>query len=607
MSGRSAIVLIGVLAALVGLYWTTGRIEQANRREAFEARRLFAFNGSDITSLSVQRRGEEPVSAMRGEGAAWSIVEPYDTITASQPVWEYISNTVAQLSNQRAIETDSTDLSVYGLDDPHLSIIAGTPDGILQITFGSLEPTQAHRYVRVTGDDVVLVSERSVQEMNRSLRDLRDRRLITLAPKDIAGLELTQRPLASDSDPEAPEPELIHAAFDLDTAGAWRMTVPSEGPADQNALNTLAVGLLRLEGRAYVDAPESLGDYGLSSPVYEVTVHSRTADPQTVSIGWMAGLGEDGGYYAKRENSPSVFIVDRPLVDVLANSHNLYRESRLFTRAATDLRAIHYQDNRTEITLENDPESGWSMTKPAVNDTDQQSVSMFIAGLKQLRAVAFPDEAAATGLDPPRIRLEFEFAGTDETTTIEVGGLIPEARPFQFYARQDNGTIAAIPLEAQMVLSLRPFDFRRRAIFSFSPEHADKLVLSLDGVDYVFDKGAEGWGVTEPAGRTLESQDDIEGLLETLSSFEALDIADPPPSEAVHGLDTPVLTATVDFSNPANPRARTVIGPLTVGNLKAPQSRERFVTIRGRSDVYYMDQGVIDAIRSALRGVISAG
>ena len=109
------------------------------------------------------------------------------------------------------------------------------------------------------------------------------------------------------------------------------------------------------------------------------------------------------------------------------------------------------------------------MAKPAVNDTDQQSVSMFIAGLKLLRAVAFPDEAAATGLDPPRIRLEFEFIGTDETTSIEVGDLIPETRPFQFYARQDNGTIAAIPLEAQMVLSSRPFDFRRKTIFSFSP------------------------------------------------------------------------------------------------------------------------------------------
>lgn len=383
------------------------------------------------------------------------------------------------------------------------------------------------------------------------------------------------------------------------------MTEPSEGPADQELLNRLIVGLFQSVGRAYRDAPESLIDYGLVEPAYEVTVHSTSADPQTLSIGWLAELGEEGGYYAKREDSPSVFIVDSPLVTFLANSPNLYREGRLFTGSATDLTAIYYQDTTTTIKLENDPEAGWSMTEPQVNDSDQGFVSMYIKGLKLLRAVSFPDEAVATGLDPPRIRLILEYSGTDESSTIEVGDVIPGTQASQFYARQDNGAVVAIPIAAELLLRSRPFDFRRKTIFDFSPEQAAKLTLSLDGVNYIFDKGEEGWGVTEPTGWSIESQDDITGLLETLRFVEALGVAEPAPSEAVQGTDSPVLTAQVVLENSTNVRARPLVGPLRVGNLKAPQSRQRFVTIGGRSDVYYVDQGVLDEVRFALRGVIA--
>ncbi|MEK7793931.1 MAG: hypothetical protein AAB353_05355, partial [Candidatus Hydrogenedentota bacterium] len=71
----------------------------------------------------------------------------------------------------------------------------------------------------------------------------------------------------------------------------------------------------------------------------------------------------------------------------------------------------------------------------------------------------------------------------------------------------------------------------------------------------------------------------------------------------VQGVDTPVLSATITLeTGPGAPPMS--LGPLAVGALKASESRERFAVLAGRDEVFFVDQSIIDDIRTGLAGIV---
>jgi hypothetical protein len=41
-----------------------------------------------------------------------------------------------------------------------------------------------------------------------------------------------------------------------------------------------------------------------------------------------------------------------------------------------------------------------------------------------------------------------------------------------------------------------------------------------------------------------------------------------------------------------------------VGNTKAPESRDRFATVEGRDEVFYMMQSLLDAVAAVTEGIV---
>jgi hypothetical protein len=131
--------------------------------------------------------------------------------------------------------------------------------------------------------------------------------------------------------------------------------------------------------------------------------------------------------------------------------------------------------------------------------------------------------------------------------------------------------------------------------------------MSFDGVNYVFQKGEQAWFISEPKRKAWESRDDMDALLDAFSNCNAERIEAPtaPNDRVPYGLLHPILTVRVTLKAEGQGGA-TLLGPLEIGDLCKDNPHQRYATIAGRSELFRVNQTIVEAVRGSLRGLKNA-
>ena len=605
MSKKGTVLLLAVLAGLCAAYFGMMQLEEHREVQKTESQKLFEFQPEDVNAIEIARLGEPVVAAQRAGSGPWEITKPDPAIEANQVVWDRAAKTVATLNNARTIDTGG-DLSAYGLDKPVLTFTASRGQGApLRFEFGAIDPTQAYRYARLDGL-VFLVSAEQFHELDRSLDLLRDRRLFKVGEEGISRLEFsrfrTPKNLSGDAAQQPPAEESVTVAVEKQPDGRWRMTSPEQAPANREMVEAIIKEVQFSMVFGFIEQPESLDDYGLNPAKARLTVHtSAGAEPQTVLMGSRSDHeSAKGCYYAKWDSKPTVFLLDPNVVAVLPQSPNVLREGRLFTRDASKLRSIHYKTADADFKLENDPEKGWRLVQPPVEDTDQAAVSNFVVFLKELAGKNFPGESPGlTGFDNPRISIHCEFAD-EEPSDILVGAAVPDVG--QFYARQDNGVTTVLTELDVNALTRNALDFQKKNLMEFNKLEAKTIQLKLDGADYTFEKFRGKWVVIQPEGHVFGNSKEMDPLVEALSSLRGnKKVADDVSQTPGSGLDAPVVEISVSAGAEGEEPAK--LGPVAIGAPTAEDAQHRYATSAQRPGVYLVRQSLVDEIRDTVKAI----
>lgn len=595
MSFRATLFWVLSFAVLVTAYWVTDRREQTQQRAIEEAKRIFEYAPGDVTTLSLKWFDEDRAIEAVRTGSRWSFVAPYEYVPADQAAWDQLAAAAVALTNERTIDVAPDDLSAYGLDNPRLTLLVGAGSGTLQqVAIGGPDPTKTYLYIRVDDGDVMLGGAEPILALNRRLDDLRDRRIFSFGDAVLSKISYTGQTRAAPVESFALSLERV-------TGETWQITAPADAIPNQRKVMALAAELAQAKGRGYIDEPANLSDYGLAPPFATIEA-SAGGDPKTLLVGWVAsGDGsEAGGLYAKLHGLPSVFEIDARILALLPGDADAFRERRLFTRRAEALERIRYASDQASFTLENDPYAGWKFEDPPYTDIDQVAVSNYVGVLRRVEGRRFPGEEIAA-----RVRIEFDFSDGSAPAAIEIGDVVPESNPPEFYARLDSGAVTTLSFESAMALRAQAIEFRNRDLLNFIPRDARAVDLTFDGRRYRFERDAQAWALAEPADHMLESAADLEALLRMLSNLRASEIDDLPPSPRSQGMHDPLCSVQVTVSPSDDPSASTVIGPLHVAKPVSQElSRLRFATVAGRDAVYHVEQSFIDDLRDILGGVI---
>lgn len=610
MKFRHTLQLGTVLALLIAVYFGMQWAGEKEAQTVQEAKKLFDFGPEAIKKLTVQRIDEQPSVGVQEKAGEWVFELPNPKIKALDELWNRVANNAAGLKSERYLPKDALDLEAFGLATPRLTITLQTDGAPKTLRFGYLEPTQTYRYARLDEGSVFLADNKAVFELDRPLDQLRDAFIVDHREAPIVHFEFARIMTAEEQKkfenppPLGEESEAIIIMERPDGDHPWTQVAPVATAANQEKVNALISELQFARGRNFVDAPESLADYGLDPASARITiVDSVEGNPQTFMFGNTGMVGEDGGVYVQRVGEPGVFMMDGHILTLFPKSANALRERRLMTQAAKDITRLEYTGRGHNFTLAKDEQGNWKMVDPPLDDTDDQYVSNYFSALKTLEANQFyPGTAAEHGLDTPEAQLKLYLAGEESPVDIR---LAPNAaEPGQYYALTTAGEIAGIQEERIQFLLADAQAFRMRSLLRFSTPRAEKMNFQYDGVDYQLEKLHNHWMVVSPANMFMPNLTDAENLLKLVSGLRALaaeseNEADP----TVYGFESPRFSFSVTLAPEQAVGLPETLGPVTVGAVVPGIDQQRFAKTASRSGVFRISQSFLEAVGTAVSGI----
>jgi hypothetical protein len=179
---RLTLIYLLAAMALVAFYMYETHKETKEKSVKEEAKLLVPFKPDQLDSIILQR-DKESIELEKGRDAgsrAWEIVSPLHASTDAFAL-SGLTRKLSELKFERLITENAKDLAEFGLDKPALIITyrAGKHEGM--ISLGSKSPISYGFYVTTgEGKKVYLIAGLDKQELDKSLFDLRDKKLLTL-------------------------------------------------------------------------------------------------------------------------------------------------------------------------------------------------------------------------------------------------------------------------------------------------------------------------------------------------------------------------------------------------------------------------------------------
>ena len=386
----------------------------------------------------------------------WFVMHPIEAKADTQEIESLLSELrLLQVSTFEADGADAnvpTQLEKSGLDAPRIQVKLIDGNNIYALDIGSEVPpengTQGSVYVKsVHQEAIYTVNDDIYKLLNKSVFDLRDKRVIDFQRTDTIRIEIKQ------SKGITVCTKNYDNTWELQTpTGRGWVTQPVR--ADAKAVDDLLFGIDSLEAAAFVDDPvKNLASYGLASPSIEVAFTQRgQEEPAVLRIG---DYTQDGTVYVKAEQSDQVTRVERALIDKIAMGAAWLRDKQVLNFHIDD--AIRFTWHGEESLTCQRLGTNWRLTAPVKEEANNAEVNAIIYELDDLMADAFVRNEPAltdaiTGFRTPQIQLTIELRN-QKVYTLQVGNQAEASG--RFYARLQHEPNLIFLLNAELVPKLK--------------------------------------------------------------------------------------------------------------------------------------------------------
>lgn len=392
MKIRGLLIATVVFAALAGvLYWSDHRKPNAEaaKPDADTAPAILRLDENSITKVELKKK-DSPAVVLSKSGSDWKITEP-KPLPADQSSVSSLVSSIASLNSDRLLEDKASDLQRYGLDHPSLEVDVAEKDNKAQrLLLGDETPTGSAVYAALAGDPrVFTLANYRKTGLDKSLNDLRDKRLLTLTPDKVSRVELDSK----NGD--------IEFGRNKDE---WQILKPKPMRADSMAVTAL-VGKLT---NAHMDltgpdsaAKDASAAFAKGAPVATVKLTGESSTEQ------LQLRKEKDAYYAKSSVVEGAYKVDPDLGSAVDKKLEDFRNKKLFDFGYADPNKVELHSGSKTVWLVRSGQDWWDNGKKM----DEDSVRTVISDLRDLSADKFVDsgfttpqiEATVTSEDGKRI------------------------------------------------------------------------------------------------------------------------------------------------------------------------------------------------------------
>lgn len=427
MQIRGLLVAVVLLVGLgVGLYFSNKqKAAEAAKPPSDQPPKIVAMTESDISKIAIKKMGEPETDLARAAGK-WQITAPM-SYSADQDAANQLSGAAANVASDTLVESKASDLSPFGLNSPKLEVdITGKGGKVTKLDFGDQTPTNSGSYAMVAGDPRVFTVASYVESnFDKSLNDLRDKRLLTFDQDKLSRVEL----IAKKQD--------IEFGRDKDQ---WQIVKPRPLRADGSQVDDMIRKLkdAKMDLTLTPDAAKKIAvDYASAAPVATV----KFTDPsgtQQIEI----RKGKDD-YFAKSSIAPAPYKVTAEIGTGVDKSVDDFRNKKLFDFGFNDPNKIDMHANGKSYDFQKGGDDWFANGKKL----DSISVQSFLDKLRDLAANKFID-TGKLGAPADDITVVWKNGNTTETEKVLI------AKQGSDYAAQRENEPALYGLDSKTVNDL---------------------------------------------------------------------------------------------------------------------------------------------------------
>jgi len=365
---QGLITAVGVLAILGGYAWWANRHPTSDKSPADKTSpKILTLTADQITGFRLAKTGADAV-VLSKTGDKWQITAPQELPADSDAV-NGLTGAVAPLTSDRLIEENPQNLATFGLDHPTSEVDITTKDGnTRKLLFGSDTISGSDTYAKLANDPkVYTIASYSKSALDKSVNDLRDKRLMTLNSDKITSVTLTAKGPAVE--------------FSKNASGDWQITKPKPMRADGGAVDDLVSKLK--DAKMDLSSTPTPADFAGATKLGTATFVDDKG-PQSIEV----RKAKSGDIYAKSTAVGGVYKVAPDTGTAIDKSADDFQNKKLFDFGFTDpakldLAGKHYEKSGDK----------WFSGSQQIDSTSLQDV---IDKLRDLAAVKFSDHISGS-------------------------------------------------------------------------------------------------------------------------------------------------------------------------------------------------------------------
>ncbi len=402
---RNTILLI-VIAALLGAYVYFYEIKGGEKREKEKAlaEKLFNVKKDSVNHILIEKKTQ--TIELKKKDDAWYLLQPVETMADEGPV-NALLYSIESTKKIRTFKAQAKDLNTYGLGKGSTKVtFSGKGIDEQWLKIGDRTPVGGNIFVTKNDSDIVIVSSSLKNNVNKSLFDWRDKKVIHFKKEKVKEFTLKNK----------------YGRFHfVKEDGVWKLTEPVNTPADESKINAVLNKLQygRITGVA-AETPKNLAHYGLKNPAYRIELFTGV---EKARLGLSLSRLKGNEAYGKDDSRPHIFKVDSFFVKPFNKNLFGFREkffSKFKRRSEVD--RIQLLHNGSLMIFEKDSVNNWHLSTG--ERAKNWKISNLMSNVSNLKAVRYVKDNPKTlkpyGLDRPQGKIEI-FAGEDKLVELLIG------------------------------------------------------------------------------------------------------------------------------------------------------------------------------------------
>jgi hypothetical protein len=393
MRFRGLLAAVAVLGALGGAAWWSEKKEKADagKPAADAPPKILTIPDSEFQQIQLTKRAGDSTVLKKADGK-WQIVQP-KALGADQDSVSSLVSSLSSLNADRLIEDKASDLSSYGLSAPTEQVAITRKDGKVQtLLVGDDTPTGSGAFAKLENDPRVFTIATYVKSgLDKSSKDLRDKRLLTFNSDKLTRVELTAKggPIE----------------FGKNNQNEWQILKPRPLRADGLQVDELVRRLKDAKmdtSGSDADAKKAIAGFSTGVRVALASV-TDASGAQQIEV----RKDKDKNYYARSSVVEGIYKTTSDIGDGLDKGLDDFRTKKLFDFGWNDPGKLEIRNGTAQNTYQKAGEKWMSGTK----QMDAPSIQAVMDKLRDLTSTKFLDagtgpaifEATVTSNDGKRV------------------------------------------------------------------------------------------------------------------------------------------------------------------------------------------------------------